>query len=285
MTEIYFLAAICAIWLIFASVHDLRTKTVPNWLSFSLVMFALGYRFFYSLFSETGFGFFYQGVLGLGIFFLVGNALYHGRIFAGGDAKLMIALGAVLPFSQSLGDNLRIFAVFLALFFAAGAIYGIFWSLFLSFRNFSEFRKEFAKEMKKAKMKVYSFLLFGIALLGFGFYSTLFFYLGILVFIFPYLYVFAKSVDNSCLVKEISTRKLEEGDWIYRDTRVGRETIKASWHGLTTGEISRIRKKYGKIKVREGIAFSPVFLISFLLLVYLWLFNFEPVGNFIERLW
>jgi len=54
------------------------------------------------LFSEAGFGFFYQGLIGLGIFFVLGNALYYGRMFAGGDAKLMIALGAVLPFLKFL---------------------------------------------------------------------------------------------------------------------------------------------------------------------------------------
>ena len=47
------------------------------------------------------FNFFYQGLIGLGIFFVLGNAFYYGRFFAGGDAKLMISLGAILPLSTS----------------------------------------------------------------------------------------------------------------------------------------------------------------------------------------
>ncbi len=273
MVELYFLVAICAIWLFFASVHDLKTKTVPNWLSFSLIAFALGYRFFYSLFFKGEFGFFYQGLIGLGIFFLVGNLLYHMRMFAGGDAKMMVALGPILAFSANFRTNLEIFALFMVLFLFTGAIYGLFWSLCLSLKNAEKFKKEFFGRLSKSKNTAYTISLIGLVLMVFGFSNTLFFYLGILVFISPCIYIYAKSVDESCLVKEINSKNLEEGDWICHDTRVGKSTIKASWHGLTNAEIARIRKKYGKVKIREGIAFAPVFLISFLELVYVYFFN------------
>ncbi|MBU2053223.1 MAG: prepilin peptidase [Nanoarchaeota archaeon] len=101
MYGVIFLIVLGFVWIIFASVQDLKNKEVANWLNFSLIIFALGFRFFYSLFYRGGFSFFYQGLIGLGIFFVLGNLLYYGRMFAGGDAKLMIAMGAVLPFSES----------------------------------------------------------------------------------------------------------------------------------------------------------------------------------------
>ena len=105
MFEVIFLFVLALIWIMFATVQDIRKREVANWVSFSLIIFALGFRFFYSLFSDMGFDFFYQGLIGFGIFLILGNLLYYGKMFAGGDAKLMIALGAVLPFSVIFKDN------------------------------------------------------------------------------------------------------------------------------------------------------------------------------------
>src|SRR3990167_9433132 len=125
MLEIIFLFSLAIIWMIFGAVADLKYRIVPNWLNFSLIIFALGARFFYSLFSGD-FNFFYQGLMGLGIFFVIGNALYYGRMFSGGDAKLMIALGTILPMSESFFINIGNFAMFFILFLFTGAAYGMF---------------------------------------------------------------------------------------------------------------------------------------------------------------
>ena len=145
-----FLIVLALIWVLFASIQDLKKRMVSNWLNFSLIIFALGFRFFYSLFESNSFAFFYQGLIGLGIFFVIGNLLYYGKLFAGGDAKLMIALGAVLPLSDVFLVNLRIFALFFLIFFFVSAIYGIIWSIFLvlSTKNFKVYGKEFRKRIK-----------------------------------------------------------------------------------------------------------------------------------------
>src|SRR3972149_8020331 len=105
MLETSFLFVLALIWVVFATVQDFRTREVANWLSFSLIIFALGFRFFYSLFALGNFNFFYQGLLGLGVFFIIGNLLYYGKLFAGGDAKLLIALGTILPGTSNFLSN------------------------------------------------------------------------------------------------------------------------------------------------------------------------------------
>ncbi len=269
MYEVIFLFALALIWIIFATVQDLRKREIANWVSFSLIIFALGFRFFYSLFSSAGFNFFYQGVLGLGIFFVIGNLLYYGRLFAGGDAKLMIALGAILPFSQSFSVNLNIFLLFLFVFLIIGAVYSLIISLTLSIKNFSKFRKEFGKIFGKNKKLIYIPMFLGLVLMVAGF-NTLIFYLGIIIFILPYLYIYTKAVDEACMIKRIKTSLLSEGDWLYRDVRVGRKTIKATWAGLNKKEIKLIQRNKKFVKIRQGIPFTPVFLISFLIFFYLW---------------
>ena len=237
MYEVIFLIVLALVWVIFATIQDIRTREVANWLSFSLIIFALGFRFFYSLFSEASFGFFYQGLIGLGIFFVLGNALYYGRMFAGGDAKLMIALGAVLPFSEIFKINLRIFMLFLIIFLFIGAFYGLIVSLYLGLKNFKKFRKEFSKRFKKAKKLIYVSLFIGLIFMILGFLESLIFYFGFLFFVLPYFYLYAKSVEEVCMIRKIKTKYLTEGDWLYNDLKVGNKTIKASWDGLGKKEI------------------------------------------------
>lgn len=277
MIEVIFLLSLAIIWLVFASVQDLKYREVANWLNFSLIIFALGFRFFYSLFLGD-FNLLYQGLIGLGIFFIIGNLLYYGRMFAGGDAKLMIALGAILPISSSFTTNLNIFVVFFLLFLFVGGLYGLGWSVVLPFRNLKNYKKDFSKLFFKNKKIISVMTFFGILSMLFSLLDFTFFLLGIFIFILPYLYLHAKSVDESCLVKKIKTKHLVEGDWLYKDLRIGNKVIKAKWEGLNNSQIKTIRSKQKEILIRHGIPFVPVFLISFLFLFYFYLF--EP--SFIE---
>jgi len=276
MYEIIFLAILAIVWIFFAVVQDLRTREIANWLNFSLIIFALGFRFFYSLFNSD-FSFFYQGIFGLVVFFIIGNLFYYGRIFAGGDAKLMIALGAVLPFYNNFYENFSFFLFFLMIFLFVGAIYTLIGSLWFSLINFKAFKKEFRKQLEKLKKYYFSGLLLAILLALLGFVNGIFLSLGALIFVFLNLYIYAKAVDESSMVRNVKTGKLTEGDWLYKNVKVGKKTIKASWEGLNKKEIALLKKKYKEIKIRYGIPFSPVFLISFLILI--WTFWNGKLGN------
>lgn len=276
MYEVIFLIVLGLVWIAFASVQDLRTREVANWLNFSLIIFALGFRFFYSLFLGGNFDFFYQGLIGLGIFFVLGNALYYGRMFAGGDAKLMIALGAVLPFSESFSFNVKIFSMFFFIFLIAGAIYGLVFSVGLGLKNFKSLKEEFSKTLKQKGKFVLPLAFFGVVFLLFGAFEKLFIYFGILIFFLPFFYLYAKSVEEVCMVKKIKTKNLIEGDWLYQDVKVGKKIIKVNWSGLSKGEISLIKKHHEEILIKQGIPFVPVFFISFLVLIY---FYFRGLGN------
>ena len=268
MLEVMFLAVLGLVWIGFASIQDLKKTEIANWLSFSLVIFALGFRFFWSLFEAKSFMFFYQGLIGLGIFFIIGNLLYYGRMFAGGDAKLMIALGAVLPFSSAFFINLKIFVWFFILFLFVGAFYGIIWSLFLMSKNFKNFKKEFAKKFKENRKFIFLIMFWGLVFMISGVIDILFFTLGIMLFILPIFYLYAKAVDEACMIREVKGKDLMEGDWLYEDVKIGGKIIKKNWEGLSKDEIKLLRNKI--VKIRHGIPFIPVFLISFILLLIVW---------------
>ena len=197
----------------------------------------------------------------------MGNLLYYGKIFAGGDAKLMIALGTVLPFSPNLIGNLQIFISFLFLFFLCGSVYGIAASGYFALRNFKNFRKEFVTGYKQSLTLTIALSLLGLLIMIYGlFFIQFLFYFGIFVFILPLLYVYLKSVDNSCMLKRINPKFLMEGDWLYKDVKVGSKIIKANWEGLKKEDIKLLVKKKRLVTIRQGVAFGPVFLISFLIL-------------------
>ena len=274
MKEVVFLIVIALAWIIFAAVQDLRRREVANWLNFSLIAFALGFRFFYCLFSgsnNTGFSFFYQGLIGLGIFLVIGNLLYYGRMFAGGDAKLMIALGAVLPLSSVFFVNLQTFVLFFLIFLVSGAIYGVVFSSVLVLKNWKNFKKEVYISFNNKKRLASILMAGGLIIMLFGFANVLIFACGVLIFLIPCLFIYAKAIEESCMVKKIKSRELREGDWLYKDVKISKgKIIRASWDGLTNREIKMIQKKYREINVKQGIPFVPVFLISFVVLIYIY---------------
>ncbi len=284
MIEVWFLIAVGLIAVIFASIQDLKKREVTNWISFSLIVFALGFRFFYSLFSGESFqdlNFFYYGLIGLGIFLVIGHLFYYGRVFAGGDAKLMIALGTVLPLSNSFNENLNLFVMFLFLFLVVGGIYGILWSFVLVVKHWKNFAKEYKKQFILYKKFMNSFFVSALLVIIIGIvFDMLVLYLGVILFLLPVVYIYAKAIDESCMVKKIKSSKLVEGDWIYNDIKIRRGVVvKAKWEGVSMKDILAIKKNKKFVLVREGIPFVPVFFFTFLILVFMW-FSGSVVGFF-----
>jgi Flp pilus assembly protein protease CpaA len=276
MYEIIFLLILSFCYLIFAVIQDFKSREIADWLNYSLIIFALGFRFFYSLFNENNFNFFIQGFIGFLIFLGLANLFYYSRLFAGGDAKLMMALGAILPLDYSFSSNLLLFLNFLFYFFIASLIYVLISSVFLTLKNFKSFKIKFIKEVKfQKRLIILSWLFFFLStILNFVFLSKFnFVFLGFFILVLTYSYIYSKSLDECCMIKEVLTKNLTEGDWLYKDVRLKKETIKSKWEGLTKEEIRKIRLELKKVKIRQGIPFSPTFLLGFLLFVISYFFK------------
>lgn len=266
MIEVIFLLSLGLVWILFATLSDLKTREVPNWLNFSLVIFALMFRFLWSFF-ERDFSFFYFGLIGFGVFFILGYLFYYARFFAGGDAKLLISLGAILPFSTTFISNGELFIFFLIGLLFVGAIYGLGWSVFLSVKNFNNLKRDFGRRFKRRRILVFSVMIFGLLLTIGGFFEWVFLYLGILIFISPVLLIYARSLEDVGMVKRIFVEKLREGDWLYEDVRVGKGLVQSRWEGLSEEEIKILKKKKRFVKIKQGIPFVPVFLVSYILVI------------------
>ena len=56
--------------LIYGSYSDIKTREVPDWANFSLIVFAIALRLIYSL-VKWDFSFILEGLLGFGVMFLL----------------------------------------------------------------------------------------------------------------------------------------------------------------------------------------------------------------------
>jgi len=255
----YFLLAIGILWSIFAIAVDFKKREVPNWLNFSLIAFALAYRAFYSAFSGEEM-FLISGLVGFGIFFGIAHLFYYLRVFAGGDAKLLMGFGVILPYSN-FSELSYIGVLFIFALFLLGSIYSLVYSSFIVGKNWGKFKREFRKIIQKSRG-----LLIGLIIVLFSF---LFIDLGIILDLFLILtfllYVYVKALDI-CLIVEKKARELQEGDWLEKDVKLNRGVIRKSVHGLSLEDIKMLMKARKKVLIREGIPFTPAFLLSLLIM-------------------
>jgi Flp pilus assembly protein protease CpaA len=270
LAENWFLIVLGLVWIVVAVIQDLRKREVANWWNFSLIAVAFSYRAFLSVFFWNGW-YLLWGLIGFAVFFALAYAFYYGRAFAGGDAKLLMGMGVVLPFSQMFYENLEIFIYFIVLLLFCGGIYGLLYSVVLSFKNRKSFGKEFLKQFHKNKKIITIFVILAIAvILGILILKEyLFIWFALIVFAFPFLYVYAKSIEESSMIKSRKARELTIGDWLYKPVKVGKRVIKPNWEGLSEQELKLLQKYKGKVMIKEGIPFTPAFLFAFVILVWI----------------
>ena len=262
MTDIFLLLFAFA-YLVIASISDLKKREVANWLSFSLIIFVIAYRLFYALLFNN-FMFLVYGLLGLGIFIGLAYAFYYARVFAGGDAKLLMGLGGVFAIGDSLISNLIFLGLFILFLIFAGGIYGIIYSSVLAFKNKKNFKKEFVIQFRKNKNIFYLSLIVAFLSISFVYFDFVFIAFPFLFIASSLLYIYGKAIEESCMIIIIDSKKATIGDWLYEKVKIGKKTIKPYWEGLSEDEVGLLKKANKKIKIKTGIPFVPAFLIGFL---------------------
>lgn len=267
MQEYYFLYAIAAVWIVIAIFQDLRTTEISNWLNFSLIAFVLSYRAFYAISVKEPL-FFVYGLLGVILFVVLGYALYYGKIIGGGDVKLLMGLGGIWPY-QGLFDYFYMGIGFIFLLFVTGAVWTLFYSMFLVRKNVKEFVREFKKEsIRNKNFSYFVVFLVLILIILFIYYQTNYLLWLVLLFIFlPLLYIYVKAVEKSCMIKLVSPKDLIVGDWLLKNVRIGKKTITKSVHGLSWEEIKLLKKAKKKVWIKGGAPFTPAFLIALLIMI------------------
>lgn len=270
--------------LIIASFSDIKTKEVPDYVSFGLIAAALGIRILHSIVYSDWLYIGY-GLAGFGIMFVFGAIIYYTKQWGGGDAKLLMGLGAAFAttpfyFKESvllLKDlPLGYLINLLANLFIIGAVYGLVWSVVIFIKHWKQALGEMRKKIARARKVQLTFICVSVILLIISFYVDVFLRAIItatIVFLLTYLYLyfFVKSAEKVGMYRRIPVGRLTEGDWVAEIIRVRGKTICCPNDiGLEKNQIHALGKaRIKSVLVKEGIAFVPSILIG-LIVTLVW---------------
>ena len=262
--------------LLAGSYTDIKTREVPDWANLGLIGIGFGINLIFSIIYWK-INFLLASIIGFAVFFSLALIMFYTGQWGGGDSKMIMGLGAVIGIDILLKHYFLLSFLFNAL--VVGAVYGIFWSLMLIFKNKSKFLKEFRISLKSKEVKnsriiaiISFFITVTIALLAKDtFARIMFFYLAIIIAATFYLLIVVKAVEISCMLKYVKPHQLTEGDWIAKDVKIDGKYITGPKDlGIEKRKIKRLIKFYkkGKIKkvlIKEGIPFVPSFFIAYAL--------------------
>ena len=261
--------------LFIGSLTDLRTREVPDWANYGLIISGVSLNLLFSI-SYMDASFIINSIAGLLIFFGFSYLMFYAGQWGGGDSKMLIGLGAMIGIDVTFKNPQFLSGFFINTLFA-GAIYGLLWSIFLAFRNRKRFVKELTKELsQKNIVAAKKIILSCMILLAVLFFIVKLVYIKILILSGAlialttfYMWVFVKAIEKSSMYKLVEPSRLTEGDWIVNDVYVGKEYVCGPKDlGIEKRQIRKLvefyrRGKVKKILIKEGIPFVPSFLIAF----------------------
>lgn len=269
----------CLIVLGIGSYTDIRTREVPDWLSYGFIFFGLGFRLIYAIMFDNWFIFLY-GITGFLIFFLLGLLLYYTGQWGGGDSKTLMGLGSVIGFEFIFGSFLV--SLFINMLFV-GAVYGLLASMLTALMNKKKFINETKKIMQHETFKQARKVVLTMSVL---FIISAFFAsdlptrivvlmlagLGMLTL---YLWTFVRAVEKAAMYKYVKPTELTEGDWIVDEVKVkGKQIVGPKDLGVSKEQIKTLISHYRKghikkILIKNGIPFVPSFLIAFIVTLFI----------------
>jgi Flp pilus assembly protein protease CpaA len=261
------------IGIVLASLQDLKRREVDNWLNLFLLVVSFSFVFFRAV-LERDVAIVFHASFALVVLFVVMNVFYYGRIFAGGDAKLLFAMTVFFIGATFYGTLINIW-MFVLFLMVAGSIYGLVYSFVLYFKDSRKANEKIVEFVREVGFGAWAF---GIFLILLGFLYWAFFVFGVFVLLGLGLYVFAKGIEAAFMFRIVSGKDLKEGDWLVEDIKIGDKIIRADWDGLLLDDIE-VLKKRRFIKIKEGLPFVPAFLIAFLLYTFFsdWVISFFMV--------
>lgn len=270
-----FIFVIALIVICIASLTDIKTREVPDWLSYTLIFTGFGIAAIQTI-VYLNYTFLLYSAFGFGIFFSIACLMYYSGQWGGGDSKLLMGLGALV--GLRLEYSMQFMILFVINLIILGAVYGFTWTLALALKNMKDFKNSYALMLKDSKVAKTRTLMITLGMLFVGLFILTFFVfnnrfaalpllmMAMFAFLFFYVFVFSKSVEHSCMIKMYPVSKLTEGDWIAKDVLVkGKKVCGPKDLGITERQISELKKfKIKTVPVKEGIPFVPSFLIALL---------------------
>ncbi len=265
----------CVVILVIGTITDIKSLEVPDWLTHGGI--ALG------LVIGAGFSVIDWSIIplasslaGLALASIIACLMFYTGQWGGGDAKLLMALGALVGFQPnifSFGTSYIVNLIFI------GGIWGLIWSIGLALREKNKTWKTFKElrqEPKYRSLRAASIIAIVILLIVSFIWSEAqveLVVLAILVYLLASLTIFTKSVELAAMQRWISPKALTEGDWLVQTVKAGGAVVHPMKTGLQKKQVELLQKLYkqkkiNKVLVKYGVPFVPAFLFAFLITLW-----------------
>lgn len=290
------------VFLLIGAITDFKKREVPDFVSYSFWFVAIVVNLILAFFYNN-YWIFINSIAGFILAFILGLILFYTGQWGGGDTKFLIGVFTLIGVNVKklflFSINIKGFFnyllsahwfLFLVNLLIAGAIIGIFYSIFILIRNYKKIKKSlkvFSKNkiIRKIKKIVFSFSIF-IILLGIlkivfsdfkeGIFILL---LGVFPLFFVCVWLLAKVID-SCMNKKVLAKKVTVGDWIMKDVFVNRKTKNILFSAFNEFNMSNEKQiSFDKFKKKFSLKFAK--FKSFRLFFRL-LFNSNLKKDFIK---
>lgn len=255
-----------------AGLYDLRTTEIPDEIPYAMIAIGVIGNIIASYLAWSYWPVVYSLVAGLG-FLGFGFVMYYLGQWGGGDAKILSAIGFLVPIYQGVE---LMFPFAISLFFnvfLVGAGYMIVYAFALSLINRNIWNAFFSDLKANARMVVIynSALILSVILMGLFFanyfdflpldtFTVLVVTIGLASAGLYILWKFVKAVEKVGFKKKIPVSKLKVGDV---------PDYYKIWEGITEKEVRKIKKSGKKyIWIKEGVRFAPAFPIAMLFTLY-----------------
>jgi len=275
---LWLIQTVSIIGLILGSITDFKTREVPDFLNFSLIAIGIVFGAVASIVSWTIWPVL-SSLVGLGAGYLFGAAMFYTRQWGGGDAKMLMGLGALqgLGILTIINGSIPLFATTILSILIAGAFYGLLYAGYLVIKHWANFKKEFKKaNREKKQIRRRSIIIIVVVLLILVSFlmpdrtlQTILIAMAFLLFFGAYSLVISRTIEKTCMIKMLSVGELTEGDWIVEDVLInGKKICGPKDLGISEKQIKELHKlNVRKVKVKEGIPFIPGFLLGYIVII------------------
>ncbi len=266
-----FLILIAFLGSLAAGIIDLKTTEIPDQIPYVMMGIGIAAHVVESFLIWSYWPLLLSFIYGL-VFLGFGFIMYYTGQWGGGDAKLLSAIGFLLPTLPASITKGLLFPFplsFVFNLFLIGAFYMLGYALFLSLKNkrIWEIFVDDIKANSRTLLVVNIFIIVGLLL--FGWFAIKLFYpisfsemikneiavaLGIVSLFL--IWRFTKTVEDIGFKKKIPVSRLREGD-VLLESRV--------WEGLTVKQVKRIKASNKKhVWIKEGVRFGLAFPLALL---------------------
>ena len=249
-----------------ATLTDIYKKEVPDTVTYSLVILGFSLNIFLGLIHKD-LSYMYESLAGFLFASLIGLILFYTAQWGGGDAKLIMGIGATVGLPISL-QGVPFLVIFIINSFLVGALYGVAWIATLALFNLELVVtkvRENLSDTKKLGLLGVVFIFIALLIPVFTvdiIQEMALLYVGFLFLLslFPFLLVSIRIVEDEVMQEQRSVEDLVPGDWVLEQP----DGFEINKTGISEEDIEELKESnIESILVKKGIPFVPSFLIAF----------------------